>query len=179
MFNLKDPNISYIILSGDISAPANFLYSRDYYHIIEMSSYMGGNFNKSFIAVSNSIDRSTMRNDTVQLMHLFNESDVVLKYMGETTPIKILEDGSEQPMGLVMYNTDSNLKSYIYEGISFSFTEKQLYYFPKKKEDFKEGMLIEYQNNNKWCEKRIFNVETEYENMYKLLIKYGRIRIPV
>jgi hypothetical protein len=178
MFNLKDPNISYILLSGNISESVSYLYSRGYYRVVEMSSYMKGSFDNSCMALTNTVDNETLRKDSIHIMHLFNESDVILKYNGESTPMKIMEDGVEQPMGVIMYNTDSEKKSYIYEGISFSFTEKQLYYFPKSKEDFKNGMIIECLNNNTWAEKRVFNADTEYENMYKLLIKYNRIRIP-
>ena len=38
-------------------------------------------------------------------------------------------------------------------------------------------MIVEYFNENKWTKKQISNIETEYENMYKLLIKYKKLRI--
>ncbi len=38
-------------------------------------------------------------------------------------------------------------------------------------------MLIEYFNQNKWVEKRVENINEEYEKLYKLLIKYDKIRI--
>ncbi len=176
MFDLKDPNISYILLSGD--APTNYLYSRGYYRVIEMSSYFHGDFDKSSFAVTNTIDNDTLRNDSIQIMHHFNEGDIIIKYLGENTPVKILEDGTEQQMGIIMYNTDAEKKSFIYEGVSFSFTEKQLYYFPKEKADFKQGMVIECLKGNEWIQRRVFDADKEYENMYKLLIKYDKIRVP-
>jgi hypothetical protein len=178
MFNLKDPNISYIVLSNNVAESSNYLYSRGHYRVIEMSSYFHGSFDKSCFAVTNTVDNDTLRHDSIKIMHLFNEKDVIVKYIGENSPVKILEDGTEQPMGVIMYNTDSEKKSFIYEGVSFSFTEKQLYYFPKTKEDFKNGMIIECLNNNNWTEKRVFDLDKEYENMYKILIKYNKIRIP-
>ena len=178
MFNLKDPNISYIVLSGEVTQASNYLYSRGYYRVIEMTSYFHETFEKSCFAVTNTIDNDTLRQDSIQIMHHFNEKDVIVKYTGENSPVKILEDGTEQPMGVIMYNTDSEKKSFIYEGVSFSFTEKQLYSFPKSKNDFKNGMIIECLNNNNWVEKRVFDVDKEYNNMYKLLMKYNKIRIP-
>jgi hypothetical protein len=38
-------------------------------------------------------------------------------------------------------------------------------------------MLVEYLNNNKWCEKLVENPNEEYEKLYKLLIKYDKVRV--
>lgn len=178
MFNLKDPNISYIVASNDVAASMNYLYSRESYHLIEMSKYFNGQFDRSIIAISNT-DNNQLRNDAVSLMVHFNESNVIVKYREDTSPKRINQDGTETPLTVVMYNTDSSNVSYIYEGVSFSFVDQQLYFFPKEKSDFKPGMVVECFSNNDWVEKRIFDVDTEYERMYKLLIKYKKIRIPV
>ena len=178
MFNLKDPNISYIVVSGDVNACSNYLYSRETYQILEMSSYFQGEFDRSLFAFTN-IDNTDIRRDAMSLMMHFNEDHIIVKYHGESAPTKITPDGKEHPMGVLVYNTDSEKKSYIFEGISFSFIEQQLYYFPKSKKDFKQGMVVECYSNNDWIEKRVFDVDTEYDNMYHLLIKYKKIRIPV
>jgi hypothetical protein len=75
-----------------------------------------------------------------------------------------------------MYNTNNENKSYIFNGLSFSFTEVNRYWKPTKKEDFKVGMIVEYFNNNKWNEKTIVDINSEYDNFYKLLIKYDKVR---
>jgi hypothetical protein len=48
---------------------------------------------------------------------------------------------------------------------------------PKKKEDFRQGMIIEYFNNSQWNEKIVFDLDTEWDKMYKLLVKYDKIRV--
>jgi hypothetical protein len=112
-------------------------------------------------------------------MESFGITDIIVKYSKEDSPKRISNSGEEHPLGIIVYNTDSEKKSYIYEGVSFSFIEQQLYYFPSKKEDFKKGMLVEFLNNNNWIQKRVNDPESEYNNMYSLLIKYNKIRIPV
>ena len=53
-------------------------------------------------------------------------------------------------------------KSYIHNGISFSFVEKTRYWKPKSQEDLKIGMVVEYQNNNKWYERIVRNPKEEW-----------------
>ena len=38
-------------------------------------------------------------------------------------------------------------------------------------------MFVEYFNNNKWNQKQITNIESEYDKTFKLLIKYDKLRI--
>ena len=94
-----------------------------------------------------------------------------------TDPSKILSNGYEKPMSVALYNSDSNNKTYLYNGVSFSFIEEKRYYSPKQKSDLKNGMIVEYFNNSKWNTKQILNVDKEYEELYRLLIKYNKLRI--
>ena len=59
----------------------------------------------------------------------------------------------------------------------FSFVESKRYRIPKSKDDFKAGMIIEYFNNNQWSQKVVENPNDEWERMYKLLLKYDKIRV--
>ena len=43
--------------------------------------------------------------------------------------------------------------------------------------NFKVGMVIEYLNKDKWFKKRVEDPNSEYEKMYKLFIKYDKIRV--
>jgi hypothetical protein len=43
--------------------------------------------------------------------------------------------------------------------------------------DLKVGMVVEYMNNNKWHEKMVQNPQDEWEKLYKLLIKYDKLRV--
>ena len=38
-------------------------------------------------------------------------------------------------------------------------------------------MLVEYFNNNKWYEKKVEDPINEYDKIYKLMIKYDKIRV--
>jgi hypothetical protein len=187
MFNLSDPNISYLLISPEKSdnLPSDnnlncericsILYSKDY-TIIPVTGYYEGKYEKSFIAVCAS-DNDNLRFDSIYLMDKYNQDSVIVKYKGENLATKILMDGSEKPMSVAIYDSDLKNKTYLYNGVSFSFVEKKRYFFPKKKEDLKSGMIVEYFNNNKWNQKQIFNIDTEYEKMFKLLIKYEKVRV--
>ena len=76
-----------------------------------------------------------------------------------------------------MYNTDSENKSYLHNGVSFSFVEAKRYWIPKTMDDLKVGMIVEYMNNNKWYERKVQNPKEEWEKLYKLLIKYDKLRV--
>jgi hypothetical protein len=67
--------------------------------------------------------------------------------------------------------------SYLHNGTSFSFVESKRYWKPTKKEDFRVGMLVEYFNKDKWYERKVENPNEEYEKLYKLLIKYDKVRV--
>ena len=110
-------------------------------------------------------------------MNQFSKKEIIIKYKGENMLSRINFDGSEIPIEVNYYDNNLNKKTYIHEGISFTLTEKKRYFFPKKKEELKSGMLIEYFNNNAWCQKQVANLDNEYEKMYKLLMKYEKIRV--
>jgi hypothetical protein len=38
-------------------------------------------------------------------------------------------------------------------------------------------MIVEYLNKDKWFSKKVENPKLEYEKIYKLLIKYEKIRV--
>ena len=163
--------------ANNLNALISYLHSRDYY-LIDIKGYYQGKFENSVIAFTN-LPNDELRKDALHILEHFNQDCLILKYKDDSTAKKLFEDGQEKPMGILLYNTDFENKSYIYDGLSFSFVEQQLYYFPKKKEDFKSGMIIEYFSNNKWLERKVSDPETEYNKMYNLLIKYNKIRIPV
>jgi hypothetical protein len=172
---LGNINSSYLILStGRINEIASILYSKDY-QIIPIKEYYKGNFEDSIIAYGYSND--DLRRDAIFLLDHFHEKDAIIKYQGELNAKKIKYDGSELPLDFIPYNTESDRVSYIYEGISFSFKESKRYWKPKSSSDLKIGMIVEYMNNNKWYERKVRNPEDEWEKMYKLLLKYDKLRV--
>lgn len=187
MFNLNDKNISYMIVSPEDSNLSdmenkvicnrftNILYNKEY-TIADIKSQYRGHIENSFICISYN-DNVQLKNDAIFLIENFNIGNIVLKYKGNSSPIKISFKGDEFPLSTHYYSNEINEKVYLYNGISFLFKDEKRYLFPRAKNDLKSGMIIEYFNNHQWKEKTIKDIESEYENMYKLLIKYNKIRV--
>ena len=110
-------------------------------------------------------------------MDKFQIDSVIVKYNNQSEVVRIYNDGSEKNLELTIYDSNLENRSYFYDGISFTFTEKKRFFFPKKKDDLKNGMIVEYFNNNKWTKKEILNINIEYDRMFKLLMKYEKLRI--
>jgi hypothetical protein len=175
MIGLDQPNSSCVIISSSNDVES-VLYGKDY-TLIPIKEYYNGEYNDYLISYSR-ISNDVLREDTLFLLNRFNKNFALIKYIGESSFRKIFKDGSESLLEFTLYNTDMTLASYIYNGYSFSFKEKIRYSFPSKKEDIKNGMILEYFNNNLWIKKLVSNVDTEYDKLYKLLIKYNKVRIP-
>ena len=152
----------------------SILYAKDY-QLLQLTGYYKGNYEKSVIAFG--VDNDEIRKDLIFLLNHFHQESGIVKYFDETSAKKVFADGSEIPLGIVLYNTDSDNMSYIHNGLSFSFVEQTRYWVPKIKDDFKIGMIVEYFNNNKWYKKSVEDPSIEYDKMYKLMIKYNKIRI--
>jgi hypothetical protein len=175
VIDLTNPKISYIVVSSEkIDDIMSILYAKNY-QIIPLKGYYQGQYEDSLIAFG--VDNDELRKDLIFLLNHFREDCGIVKYFGETGAKKVFKDGSEKPLGIVLYNTDSDNISYLYDGVSFSFVEQVRYWKPKNKEDFSVGMLVEYMNNNKWYTKEVVNVSEEYDKLYKLMIKYDKIRV--
>jgi hypothetical protein len=178
MKELEHPNSSYIILSSNrLDDMTSILYAKEY-QIIPIKGYYRGQFEESVIAFGR-VDSDNLRKDVLFLLNHFHQDSAIIKYLGETGVKKIFKDGSEKPLGTILYNTDSDNISYLHNGISFSFVEKVRYWKPTKKDDFKKGMVVEYMNQNKWFVREVKNPTDEYEKLYKLLIKYDKLRVAI
>jgi hypothetical protein len=188
MFNLLDKNISYILFSPEknyntvlennvnCERACSILYSKDY-TIIPVSGHYQGKLEKSFLAISPVSTNDEVRTDAIHLMDWFDQDSVIVKYVGESEATSIKKDGSEKSLKFVIYDSNLENKSYIFNGVSFSFVENKKYYFPKDKNDLRNGMLVEFLNNDEWKQRVIHNVDVEFDKMYKLLIKYGKLRV--
>lgn len=177
MLGLEHPQSSYIVISSSMREQiCSVLYSKGY-QLLSVAGYFEGKFDESIMAFGSG-SNDDLRRDTLFLLGRFCENSAIVKYIGESDARKVFFDGSEYPMQVVMYNTDSKNKSYIHEGISFSFVEKERYWMPKRQEDIRAGMVVEYMNNNQWYERIVVDPRVEWEKMYRLLVKYEKIRIP-
>ena len=176
MSGLENTNSSYLIISADrINEIISVLYSKEY-QIIPIQGYYKGHFEESVIAYGPSND--DLRRDAIFLLDHFHQECAIIKYHGDSNAKRIYFNGSELPLGVLMFNTDDENKSYLHNGVSFSFVEAKRYWTPKSVEDLKIGMIIEYMSNNKWYEKKIQNPKDEWDKMYKLLLKYDKLRVP-
>lgn len=177
MIDLNNPKISFILLSSNkIDDMLSVLWSKNY-QVLPIKEYYNGQYNESVMVFSN-YDNNELRKDLIFLLNQFHQDWGIIKYLGEKNSTKVWKDGSERPLDINLYNINNDSPSYLYNGLSFSFVESVRYWKPSKKEDFKIGMLIEYFNNNKWCQKIVNDPNREWDDMWKLLVKYDKLRSP-
>lgn len=172
---LTDPKISYLVLTSE-NYLTSYLYSRNY-NVVDVSTYYQEQFEKSVIAVSG-VDNLELRRDVLHIMENSNRESIIVKYKGDDFVYKIYEDGSKKLLKVDMYNNDPNIPSFVINEVSFSFIPDQEYIKPKSESDFKVGMIIECLSGNKWLKREVVDPHSEYDKMYKLLIKYDKVRIP-
>lgn len=176
MLNLSNPELSFMLLSSDkLDDMMSILWAKNY-QILPIKGYYQEQYEDSALAFS-AIDNDELRKDMIFLLNHFHQDCGIIKYRGESGAKKVFKDGSEKPLGIVLYNTDAENISYLYNGFSFSFVEQTRYWIPKGKEDLRVGMIVEYLSNKNWIKKEVRNLDSEFEDMYKLLIKYDKIRV--
>ncbi|CAG7581308.1 MAG: hypothetical protein SLAVMIC_00778 [uncultured marine phage] len=183
---LNEKSAYYMIVSGThpmqdeytnrvfTSKLEDALYLKEY-KIVKLGN---GHDNISFLAYKENAEdnNNELRYDAIELMDSFYQDSVIVKYYNESKVKRILKDGSERTVGLSNYNGDTD-NSYFNEGFSFSFVDQEEFFIPKKSSDIKVGMIVEIKNNkNQWTPKEVVNPEKEWNKMYHLLVKYGRIR---
>lgn len=187
MLNLLDKNISYLLVSPQKKTDSllennincerlcSILYSKGY-TILQVQGYYENVYEKSFLAFTDDNNDDT-RFDAIYLIDKFNQDSIIVKYKGDDFATKILKNGSEKNLSLIKYDSEMKDRTYLYNGLSFTFIENKKYYFPNKKEELKNGMIVEYFNNNKWNQRTINNIDVEYDKMFKLLMKYEKLRV--
>ena len=97
MFNLRDKNLSYIIVSIDTNniqiyeSISSVLYSKDY-TIIPINSHLEGKTNLSYIGISICSD-DEIRSDSIYIMDKFQIDSVIVKYNNQSEVVRIYNDG--------------------------------------------------------------------------------------
>ena len=176
MIDLNNPKTSFILISSEfLDDMMSILWAKNF-EIVPIKGYYKGEYEDSVLAFAK-VDNDELRKEILFLLNHFHQDCGFIKYFGETDVTKVFSDGSEKPMGITLYNSDEENISYLYNGVSFSFVEKVRYWKPTKMEDFKVDMIVEYLNNNKWCQKKVDDPTKDWDNMFKLLTKYGRVRV--
>lgn len=189
MFQLINPKLSFILINPEVSNATNLennwncerlcsvLYSKDF-TVIPIRELYQDKYSRAFLGISPNINNDHIRQDALQILEFLDIEEAIIKYIDSQSPTKITKSGEETPLTFSVYESDDNSKIYIHDGVSFSFRESTRYFFPKKKEHLKSGMVVEYYNNNKWNKKQIVKLDEEFDKMYNLLIKYDKLRIP-
>ena len=185
--NLLDPKAYYLIVSSHsdlnddytnniLSSRLEDRLYRNEFKIVPFKKKGGG---KSFLAFKeNCEDNNMLRYEAIEINDLFYQDYCYVKYFEEDTIKKILKNGSEVNTKLTNYNNEENEITFFNENMAFSLIDLQKYYIPKKKSDIKQGMVVEIMNNKgHWIPRKVENIDNEWEKMYKLLVRYEKIRI--
>jgi len=189
MFQLINPKLSFILINPEVSNATNLennwncerlcsvLYSKDF-TVIPIRELYQDKYSRAFLGISPNTNNDLIRQEALQILEFLDIEEAIIKYIDSESPTKITKSGEETPLTFSVYESDDNSKIYIHDGVSFSFRESTRYFFPKKKDHLKSGMVVEYYNNNKWNKKQIVKLDEEFDKMYNLLIKYDKLRIP-
>jgi len=189
MLNLTGKNSTYFIISAcnaeknkqfndeKTSQLQDDLYLLDY-SLVPMDGYYQGIAEKSFFVYKNNSDNNELREDAIRLMNKYDQNEVIIKYSDEDIIKKIIEDGSEKTLQIQNFAADVENRSYIYGSMAFSLKEQKRYWYPEKETDFKSGYVVEMLGSSgNWITKRVENPNQEWNQMYKLLAKYKKVRI--
>lgn len=175
MLNFENNNASFLICPNFTDDVLSFLYSKSY-SIFPIQKIENKNIFENYICINLS-DNTSLLSDVSTLVNKLNINSVIVKYFEDNNIYEIFND--HQRIVEVKYYSDESDIKYIHENYVFSFLNKKIYNFPTAISDFKEGMIVECLSNDNWIKRRVNNVSTEFDKIYKLLIKYNKIRIPV
>jgi hypothetical protein len=188
MFKLTDENTTYILIcpeSEKASKLENYwnceracsvLYSKDQ-TVLPINELRRGKYYKNYLGISSLSNNDEIRKEYLHILEFLDLESCIIKYVGEQQPKLLHKSGQEKLLSFSTYESVEDSSIYIHDGVSFCFKEVERYFFPNKKEQLKNGMIVEYFNNNKWNKKQIDNIDEEFDKMYKLLIKYNKLRI--
>lgn len=146
------------------------------YSIIKIGAEVNGYKSDALFCYNLNRTSDDIRKDLLYLLAKYNLPSGVVKYFEENLPKKVLKNGEEVQLNIVEWSADNNIINYFYNGIRFSFKEMKRYSMIKNLSDIKKGMTVEYLNNDIWVSRVVENVNEEWDRMYKLLVKYNKLR---
>lgn len=171
MVDLNINKLTYIIIDN-IQEYKNILIGNGY-ALYEMLSHNGIGYSNSYIAIINSEDEkieedcnTLIQNGLDKFFVKYNKKDKIYKY--ENNKYKLQE--------ITYFPIEIN-ESYNINNATFKFKNLKEYTNIKDKEELKNGMVVEVCDKNKWISKTIQNIDEEYDTIYKLMIKYNKVRI--
>ena len=177
MLNLNESNVSYFIMSSkQIDATKTLLWAKEW-EIIPLKGYYDGILEDSILAFKINIDNKELKEEALFMLKTFDEDSCIIKYTGKKSANKLFRNGKESELSEAFFNQESINKSYLYNGVFFSFNEVKSYKIIESKDELKNGMIVEYFNNKNWTSISIFDINNEWNSFYKLLVKYKKVRI--
>lgn len=129
------------------------------------------------IAYNDAVSNNTIRENVLYLLNIYDDAYAYVKYHGEDFVNMVSKDGTEVPLDIIKENNNKGYDVFLINGYWYSFIKKPIYRKPTKMSDFKKGMVVEFYNNNRWNTMVVENPPKEYDTIYKLFIKYDKIRI--
>lgn len=175
MLDFENSNASFLICPNFSDDVMSYLYSKSY-SIFPVQKIEGDKVTENYICINTS-DNISLLSDSSKLINDLNVGSVIIKYFEDVNIYEVLRD--DKRLVEVKYYSEGNETKYLHDKYIFSFVNKKIYSFPKDISDFKEGMIVECLSNNNWIKRSVNNVSLEYDKIYKLLIKYNKVRIPV
>lgn len=191
MLNFSEREKSCIILSFNFDDISNsdsqkiyekcisILYSKDY-KVCQISKHSIDFDKRSLLAYFESGDNDKLRKDALSLTDIFHLKNLIVKYSNEENFTLLNNNGSESLLEMKLYDGLVEEDFYVIETMSFYFTPVKRYHFPNTKQSLRNGMIVEFlDNNNVWKKRTVLDVNTEYEKLYKLLIQYKKLRVEI
>jgi len=189
---LDEKNLSYIIISAYNSKLSELdnkiqqsrledeLYHRDY-TLFKGNQSKVNNFFLGYKQPkdNNIVEHNTdMKYDAIELLDVFKQEKCIIKYWNESYAKEFLYDGIEKPLCVIPYTGEETDYNMIIEDVGFSFSPKKMYKLVESKSDLLKYSIVEIQNNQgEWIEKKIIDLDVEYERLYKVMLKYKKVRV--
>ena len=178
MLNLNDSKVSYFIMSSkQIDATKTLLWAKEW-EIIPLKGYLEEVLDDSLLTYKD-CSNEELKEEAIFMLRTFKEDYCIIKYNGERNPFKLKYNGEETELSEAFFNKESQNKSYLHNGIFFSFNEVKSYKIIESKEELKNGLIVEFFDNKNWKQKVINNKDYEWEEFFKLMVKYKKVRIAV
>ncbi len=177
MLNLNNIKVSYFIMSSkQIDAIKTLLWAKEW-DILPLKGIYENITVDSILVSKDDVDNMELKKEALFILKIFKEESCIIKYKGKKSSNKLFHDNKESDLSEALFNQESKNKSYLYNGSFFSFNEVKSFKIIESKEELKNGMVVEYFNNKDWISISIFDINTEWDNFYRLLVKYNKVRI--
>lgn len=162
-----------LIVPKNEEAVCSYLWSVDY-DIDYMKTDKGDTV---LIADLPYVESKRLKYDISNLYNLSIIERAYIKYDNSGYIHEVFSGGEEESFKITYFPTNENTEFFIYKNYSFSINNFKKYWKPSEEKDFKEGMVVELLNNNNWITMKVENPQKEFNDIYKLFIKYDKIRV--